>query len=67
VLLHKCDLAVVHSADVLFLVLVSLVAADAVGEAKPAIVVNGVNGVGEYGFETCKVHAETMPHVSGDY
>lgn len=60
VLLHESGLTIIHPSDVLVLLLAALVAANAVGEAKAAVVVDGVHGIGEDLIEAGEVHAETI-------
>lgn len=63
-LLHELDFSVVHPPDVLLLVFVALESTNAVGEAEPAIVVDGVHRVRIHLVEPGKVHAETISLVS---
>lgn len=59
-LLHKFDLSVVHPSNVAFLFLCTLESADAVGEPKPAVIVDRVYGVFPDFVESCKVHTKAV-------
>ena len=59
-LLHKGSFAVVHSADIVVLLWLALVATNAVGKPETAIVMDRVDRVGERAGETREVHAECV-------
>jgi hypothetical protein len=58
VFLHECYFSIVHLADVLLLLFVTLEAPDAIRKSKTAVVVDSIDRVRKHLVKTGEVHAK---------